>query len=309
MHSDENIVLTTPEQILDCLGRISDTRIAYQWHGDNKLSFEIFSHEAKIEYFKKIANIIIQHINTERKIEATFTFQTVDQAIPQTEIKASLNYMPNKTINRLIMIFQSADDLHRLLRFQAGEGILQGHRYFEPDPDIVRIECSSLSKSFQICSKAKNPAKITNIFELNANCLAIPEHFDQYKKVFSNMPAIIKSKAIISLVRLNAKQKTTQFNELINLSRTLTGRAYLSLSIDNFLDRMNFFEALNADGYIFTAGSKEMNKKEKASKIQQIIQETSLKDKCLFLFYGNYTKDPSLVNGATELLYVRKFET
>ncbi len=312
--SEKDMFLFAPEDLLDCLGRITETKIIYKWHGDKKISFEIFSAEKKIEYFVKVANVIRNYISDQRGIECQFSFSQLKDLQDSSEEDApplnnNPNFMPNKSINRLILIFQSPEDDFRLLRFAAGEGILKGHRYFDPDPNIVEIECNSLQKSFQICSKTKNAEQISNIFEINANCIGIPQYYSKYQTIFDRLPNIIKQNAIISLVRLNPKQKKEDLCVLIQSIKNMIGRVYLSLSVDSFVEKKSHFLSLNCDGFILTVGAKEMNKKDKAHKIQQIKEDSEITSEVLFLFYGSYQKTPSLVGGAKELLYLRKFET
>ncbi len=311
--TDKDMVVLSPEELLDCLGRVSDTRITYKWLSDKKLFFEVNSIERKAQYLAKIAHIIQHYVISVKGLECEFkiTLRSEEDEGGEEdneEVTSSPHYMPNKTINRLIMIFQSQEDDLRIFRFEAGEGILKGHQYFEADPNIVDIECNSIQKSIQICAKSTRE-NVFNIFEVNSNCLNIKAFKEKYIRAFARIPTAIKSHAVISLVRINPKMKKTEFETKIGFVRSLVGRIFLSLSIDAFLERQTFYCSLPVDGFVLTVGAREMNKRDKINKIQTITDELDGSKKIIYLFYDPYQKIPTLVEGTKEVLYLNKFET
>ncbi len=311
--TDKDMVVLSPEELLDCFGRISDTRITYKWLSDKKLFFEIFSVEQKAQYMAKMAHVIQHYVTSVKGLECEFkiSLRTDDEKEEEdevAEVTPSQHYMPNKTINRLIMIFQSQEDDLRVFRFEAGEGILKGHQYFEADPNIVDIECNSIQKSIQICAKSTRE-NVFNIFEVNSNCLNIKAFKDKYIRAFARIPTAIKSHAVISLVRINPKMKKTEFETKIGFVRSLVGRVFLSLSIDAFLEKQSFYCALPIDGFVLTVGAREMNKRDKTNKIQSITDEMDGNRQFIYLFYDPYQKTPTLVSKTKEVLYLNKFET
>ncbi len=311
--TDNKTVVISPEELLDSLGRISDTRITYKWHGDKKLQFEINAIEQKIQYFSKIAHVVKRYIEIERDIEVSFAVsayveQEEDDDDGALEVKPSQHFMPNKAINRLILIFQSPEQDFRVFRFEAGEGILKGHQYFEPDPNIVDIECNSIQKSIQICSKS-NKSKVFNVFEMNSNCIGIKQFKERYEKAFSKMPDAVKRFAVISLVRINPRQSKEEFEKRIGFARILVRKVFLSLAVDDFIDKQLFFNSLPVDGFILTMGAREMKKQDKIVKIQMLKESTEIRKQLLFLFYDPFQKIQPLVPGTKEVLYLNKFET
>ncbi|MGH1352768.1 MAG: hypothetical protein ACRBBN_18475 [Methyloligellaceae bacterium] len=312
--TDKDMVVLSPEELLDCLGRVSDTRITYKWLSDKKLFFEVNSVEQKAQYLAKIAHIIQHYVISAKGLECEFKItlraddNTNDDDDEAEVVAPSQNYMPNKTINRLIMIFQSQEDDLRVFRFEAGEGILKGHQYFEADPNIVDIECNSIQKSIQICAKSTR-SNVYNIFEVNSNCLNIKAFKEKYIRAFARIPSAIKGYSVISLVRINPKMRKAEFETKIGFVRSLVNRVFLSLSIDAFLEKQSFYTSLPVDGFVLTVGAREMNKRDKTNKIQALTDEMEEGKQIIYLFYDPYQKIPTLVQGTKEVLYLNKFET